>query len=99
VNEAEGGGAHLPGASLVDAMSISNYIAKHRSEVSFFCRVQNVLSACNAGGSSSLHARMNAEACLMQPLRGTATDLKTGQRFLHQESNTQRKQELALQKE
>ncbi len=40
----------------------------HRSAVSCFCRVQNVGSACNAGGSSSLHRRMNATARMMQTL-------------------------------
>ncbi len=40
-------------------------MAKHRSTVSLFCRTQNVGSACNAGGSSSLHTRINAAACLI----------------------------------
>ena len=58
-------------------------MAKHRNAVSCFCRVQNVASACNAGGSSSLHTRMNAAARLMQPLRCAATHFKTSHRFLH----------------
>jgi hypothetical protein len=40
-------------------------MAKHRNAVSDFCRLQNVGSACNAGGSSSLHTRVNAAARLM----------------------------------
>ena len=83
--------------SLVDGISISNHMAKHRSAVSVFCRLQNVVSACNAGGSSSLHTRMNAAARLMQPLRCAATHLKTSNRFLQHASNTQRTQALARQ--
>ena len=64
--KAEGCGGQLF-ALLVDAISISNQMAKHRSAVSVFCRFQNVGSACNAGGSSSLCTRMNAAARLMQP--------------------------------
>jgi hypothetical protein len=92
-----GGGGQLHCALLVDASSISNRMAKHRNAVSVFCRLQNVGSACNAGGSSSLHTRMNAAARLMQPLRCTATHLKTSQRFLQHTSNTQRTQALARQ--
>ena len=44
--------------SLVDGISISNHMAKHRNAVSFPCRLQNVGSACNAGGGSSLHTRI-----------------------------------------
>lgn len=84
-------------ASLVDGISISNHMAKHRNAISVRCRVQNVASACNAGGSSSLHTRMNAAARLMQPLRCAATHLKTSNRFLQHASNTQRTQALARQ--
>ena len=83
--------------SLVDGISISNQMAKNRNAVSVFCRVQNVASACNAGGSSSLHTRMNAAARLMQPLRCAATNLKNSNRFLQHASNTQRTQALAPQ--
>ena len=58
-------------------------MAKHRNAVSVFCRLHNAASACNVGGSSSLHTRMNAAARLMQPLRCAATHLKTSHRFLH----------------
>ena len=96
--KAEGcGGQLLFAASLVDAISISNHMAKHRSAVSVFCRLQNVASACNAGGSSSLHTRMNTAARLMQPLRCAATDLKTSHRFLQHASNKQRTQAVAQQ--
>ena len=44
--------------SLVDGTGISNHMAKHRNTVSVFCRVQNVGSACNAGGGSRLHTRI-----------------------------------------
>ncbi len=84
-------------ASLVDAISINNQMAKHRSDVSVFCRPQYVTSACNAGGSSSLHTRMNAAARLIQTLRCTATHLNISKRFLQHASNTQRTQELARQ--
>ncbi len=93
----EGGGGELQPVSLVDGISISNQMAKHRSAVSVFCRFENVGSACNAGGSSSLYTRMNAAARLMQPLRCAATHLKTGHRFLQHASNTQRTQALARQ--
>ena len=83
--------------SLVDGISISNHMAKNRNAVSVPCRLQNVASACNAGGSSSLHTRMNAAARLMQPLRCAATHLKTSHRFLQHASNTQRTQALARQ--
>ncbi len=63
--------------SLVDGISISNHTTKHRSAVSVFCRFQNFASACNAGGSSSLHTRMNATARLMQQLRCTASCQRT----------------------
>jgi hypothetical protein len=59
LEEGEEGG-QLPAVSLVDGIRTSNQMAKHRSVVSSFCRVHNVASACNAGGSSSLHTRMNA---------------------------------------
>ena len=95
--KAEGCGGQLQSASLVDAISISNHMAKHRNAVSVCCRLQNVASACNAGGSSSLHTRMNAAARLMQPLRCAATHLKTSHRFLQHVSNTQRTQALARQ--
>jgi hypothetical protein len=72
----------LPSASLVDGISISNHMAKHRNDVAVLCRVQNVASACNAGGSSSLHKKMKAAARLMQPLRCAATHLKTSHRLL-----------------
>ena len=72
-------------------------MAKHRNAVSVPCRVKNVASACNAGGSSSLHTRMNAAARFMQPLRCAATHLKTSNRFLQHASNTQRTQALARQ--
>ena len=64
-----GRGRQLQLVSLVDGISISDHMAKHRNAVSVFCRVQNVASACNAGGSSSLHTRMNAAARFMQMLR------------------------------
>ena len=88
---------HSEPVSLVEAISISNHMAKHRNAVSVFCRLQNVASACNAGGSSSLHTRMNAAARFMQPLRCAATHLKTSHRFLQHASNTQRTQALARQ--
>jgi hypothetical protein len=90
-------GGTLPKVSLVDGISISNHMAKHRNAVSVFCRVRNVASACNAGGSSSLHTRMNAAARFMQPLQCAATHLKTSNRFLQHASNTQRTQALARQ--
>jgi hypothetical protein len=92
---AEGGGGQLQSLSLFDGIRISNHMAKHRSAVSDACRVYNVASACNAGGSSSLHTRMNATARLMQQLRCAAADLKTSHRFLQHASNTQRTQTLA----
>jgi hypothetical protein len=67
-----GGGEQLPPPTLVDGISIGNHMAKHRNDVAVLCRVQNVASACNAGGSSSLYTRMNAAAHLMQPLRSNA---------------------------
>jgi hypothetical protein len=94
---AEGGRGQLPPVSLVDAISISNQMQKHRSNVSVFYRVTNTGSACNAGGNSSLHTRMNAAARLMQPLQFAATHLKTSHRFLQHASNTQRTQALARQ--
>ncbi len=72
-------------------------MAKHRSTVSFFCRLHNVASACNAGGSSSLHTTMNAAARFMQPLHCAATHLKTSHRLLQHASNTQRTQAQARQ--
>jgi hypothetical protein len=63
---AEGGRGQLQCASLVDGISISNHMAKHRNTVFDLCRLQNVAPACNAGGSSSLHTTMNASARLMQ---------------------------------
>ena len=84
-------------ASLVDGISISNHMAKHRNAVSVPCRGQNAASACNAGGSSSLHTRMNAAARLMQPLRCAAPHLKTTHRLLQHASNTQHTQALARQ--
>ncbi len=71
------GGGQLLFVSFFDAISISNHMAKHRNTVSVCCRLQNVGSACNAGGSSSLHTRMNATARIMQPLRCAATDLRS----------------------
>jgi hypothetical protein len=65
-------------------------MANHRNAVSVFCRVQNVGSTCNAGGSSSLHTRMNAEARLMQTTRCAATHLKRSHRLLQHASNTGR---------
>ena len=57
---------------------------KNRSAVSLLCHVPNPFGfARNAGGSSSLHTRMNCGARLMQPLRCAATNLKTSNRFLH----------------
>ncbi len=82
---------------IVDATSISNQVAKHRNAVSVHCRVPNVGSTCNAGGSSSLHTRMNAAARLMQPLRCAATHLEISQHLLQHASNTQRTQALARQ--
>ncbi len=70
----------------VDGISISDQMAKHRSAVAVFCQLQNIASACNAGGSSSLHTRMNAAVRLMQPLRCGATHLKTSQRCLQHAS-------------
>ncbi len=52
-------------AARVDNISISNHMAKYRNAVSVCCRPQNVASTCNAGGSSSLHTRMNAAARFM----------------------------------
>jgi hypothetical protein len=92
-----GAGGQLQVVSLVDTGSVSNHMAKHRSAVSVYCRGKNAASACNAGGSSSLHTRMNAAARLMQPLQCTATDLKTSQRLLQHASITQRTQALARQ--
>ncbi len=92
-----GGGGQLPSVSLVDGIGISNQMAKHRNAVSVLCQLKNVASACNAGGSSSLHTRMNAAARLMQSLRCAATHLKTSHRFLQHASNTQRTQALARQ--
>ena len=74
---AEWSGGQIRIASHVDGISISNHMAKHQNAVSITCRAPNVASACNAGGSSSLHTRMKAAARLMQPLRCGATDLKT----------------------
>ena len=85
-----GGGQSLPSRSLVDAISISNEMAKHRNAVPVFCRLHNIASACNAGGSSSLHTRMNAAARVMRQLRcAAATHLKIIQRLLQHASNTQ----------
>ncbi len=39
-------------------------MAKHRNTVSVFCRLQNVVSACNAGGSSSLHTKNERRGAL-----------------------------------
>jgi hypothetical protein len=72
-------------------------MAKHRSAVSVFCRVQNVGSACNAGGSSSLLTRMNAAARLMQGC--ASTDLKTSQHLLQHASNTPCTQAAAQQEQ
>ena len=80
----------LLSVSLVDGISISNHMAKHRNTESVHCRFQNVASACNEGGSSSLHTKMNAAARLMQPLQCSETDLKTSQCFLQHASITQR---------
>ncbi len=82
---------------LAVAISISNQMTKHRNAVSIFCRLPNDASACNAGGGSSLHTRMNAAKRLMQQLRCLSTDLKTAQRFLQHASNKQRTQALARQ--
>ncbi len=60
------GGGQSRYISRVDAISITNRMAKYRHTVSFFCRLQNVGSACNTGGSSSLRKRINAEARLMR---------------------------------
>ena len=92
---AEWSGGQIRIASHVDGISISNHMAKYRNAVSVCCRLQNVSSACNAGGSSSLHTRMIAAARLMQLLRCAATHLKTSQRFLQHASNTQRTHALA----
>ena len=92
-----GGQLHPQAVWLVDGISISNYMAKHRNAVSVSCRVQNVGSACNAGGSSSLHTRMNAKARLMQTTRCAATHLKRSHRLLQHASNTQRTQAVARQ--
>jgi hypothetical protein len=40
-----GGEGQLQAVLFVDAISISNHMAKHRSAVSVFCRLQNVGSA------------------------------------------------------
>jgi hypothetical protein len=55
--------------SLVDAVCVSNQMAKHRSAVSTTNRVLNADCTYGGVGSSSLHTRMNAVARLMQPLR------------------------------
>ncbi len=96
IDEDHRGWGQLLFVSLVDAISISNHMAKHRSAVSVPCRPHNVGSACNAGGSS-LHTRMKGAVRLMQPLRCAATHLKISQRFLQHASNTQRTQALARQ--
>ncbi len=92
VNEGQrvrgGGGGELHSVSLVDGISISNQMAKHPNAVSVICRLQNVVAALKAGGSSSLHTSMNAAARLMQPLPCAATHLKTSNRFLQHASNT-----------
>ena len=72
-------------------------MAKHRHAVSVSCRFQNAASACNAGGSSSLHTRMNATARMMQSPQCTATHLQISQGFLQHASNTQRTQALVRQ--
>ncbi len=72
---------------------------KNRSAVYVFFPVINVGSACIAGGSSSLHKRMNAATRLMLPLQCGATYLKTSQRLLQHGSNTQRTQALARRKQ
>jgi hypothetical protein len=97
INEGQRGGGGPLSASLVDAISISNRMAKHRNAVSVPCRLQNVASSCNAGGSSSLLIRMKAAARLMQPPQCAATDLKTSTRFLQHASITQHTQALARQ--
>ncbi len=94
---AEGNRGQLHPVSLVSFISVSNHMAKQRSAVSVLSRVKNAWSAYNAGGSSSLHTRMNATARLMQPLRCAATHLKTSNCFLQRASNTQRTQALARQ--
>jgi hypothetical protein len=94
---AEGGGWQLQSVLLVDGISISNQVAKHRRSVTFLCRIPDPKSACNAGASSSLRTRMNAAARLMPPLRCAVTHLKISQRFLQHASNTQRTQALARQ--
>ena len=67
VNEGQrGAGQLLSETSLVDGISISNHMAKHRYAVSVLYRIQNATTACNAGGSSSLHKRMNAAAAAMR---------------------------------
>jgi hypothetical protein len=98
INEVKRGGwgGQLLSDACVDGISISNQMAKHRSAVSVFCRFQNVGSACNAGGSSSLHTRMNAAARLMQTMRCLSTDLKNSQRSLQHASNTQAQRTQAL---
>jgi hypothetical protein len=68
MNEGQrGAGGQLPApseniffisVSLVDGIGISNHMAKHRNAVSVMCRLENATSACNAGGSSSLHTRI-----------------------------------------
>ena len=94
---AEWSGGQIRIASHVDGISISNHMAKHQNAVSVCCRLQNVASTCNAGGSSSLHTRMNAAARFTQPLRCAATHLKTSHRFLKHASNAQHTQALARQ--
>ncbi len=71
----------------LDKVSVSSDMAKYRSAVSIFCKVQNVVSACNAGGSSSLHTRMNAAVRLVQPLRCRTTGLKISPRSLQHGPN------------
>ena len=97
INEGKRGVGQLPFILRVDAISISNHMAKHRGAVSVSCPEQNVVAACNTGGRSGLHTRMNTAARLMQPLRCAATHLKTSHRFLQHASNTQSTQAAARQ--
>ena len=94
----QGVGQLLP-VSLVDGISISYQMTKHRNAVSVICRLQNVFATCNAGGSSSQHTRMYIAARLMQQLRCAATHHKSSHRFLQHASNSQRTHALARTEE
>ena len=58
INEGQrGGGGQLLLVSLVDGISISNHMAKHRNAFSVSCRGQNVV-VVSPEGCSSLQTRI-----------------------------------------